>query len=136
MGKDGHEPDHDLLTKWLHILAMQDKVGLVDNQLTNVDLSAGQRKRLAMLLAIAEEKSILLLDEWAADQDPNYRRIFYQRMIPMLQQMGKTLFVISHDEHYFAQADRLLAMRDGVLVELLGDERTKASQDAILHLQS
>lgn len=136
MGKDGHEPDHDLLTKWLHILAMQDKVGLVDNQLTNVDLSAGQRKRLAMLLAIAEEKSILLLDEWAADQDPNYRRIFYQRMIPMLQQMGKTLFVISHDEHYFAQADRLLAMRDGVLVELVGDERAKASQDAILHLQS
>ncbi len=74
---------------------------------------------------------IILLDEWAADQDPHFRREFYQVLLPLMQQMGKTVFAISHDDHYFQHADRLLEMRAGQLAELTGEEREQASRDAV-----
>ncbi len=83
------------------------------------------------LLALAESRDIILLDEWAADQDPHFRREFYQVLLPLMQQMGKTVFAISHDDHYFQHADRLLEMRAGQLAELTGEEREQASRDAV-----
>ena len=80
---------------------------------------------------LAEERDIILLDEWAADQDPHFRREFYQVLLPLMQEMGKTIFAISHDDHYFIHADRLLEMRNGQLSELTGEERDAASRDAV-----
>ncbi|MFW2176942.1 MULTISPECIES: multidrug ABC transporter permease/ATP-binding protein [unclassified Moraxella] len=131
MGQGDNAPNDELIDNWLNILAIKQKVTLTNHQLSTTELSQGQRKRLAMLLAIAEEKSILLLDEWAADQDPAYRRVFYHDIIPMLQQMGKTLLIISHDDSYFERADRLLLMKNGELSELTGMAREQASHDAI-----
>ena len=85
----------------------------------------------ALYQRLAEERDIILLDEWAADQDPHFRREFYQVLLPLMQEMGKTIFAISHDDHYFIHADRLLEMRNGQLSELLGDERDAASRDAV-----
>ncbi|PLF81014.1 multidrug transporter membrane component/ATP-binding component, partial [Klebsiella quasipneumoniae] len=84
-----------------------------------------------LLLALAESRDIILLDEWAADQDPHFRREFYQVLLPLMKQMGKTVFAISHDDHYFQHADRLLEMRAGQLSELTGEERAQASRDAV-----
>ena len=84
-----------------------------------------------LLLAVAEERDVLLLDEWAADQDPHFRRIFYRELLPWLQQAGKTVFAISHDDHYFIHADRLLEMREGQLTELTGNERDLATLDSV-----
>lgn len=86
---------------------------------------------MALLLALAEGRDIILLDEWAADQDPHFRREFYQVLLPLMKAMGKTVFAISHDDHYFIHADRLLEMRQGVLSELTGEERQLASRDVL-----
>jgi putative ATP-binding cassette transporter len=107
------------------------QAGLQDGKILNLKLSKGQKKRVALLLALAEERDIILLDEWAADQDPHFRREFYQVLLPLMQEMGKTIFAISHDDHYFIHADRLLEMRDGKLSELTGEERDAASRDAV-----
>ncbi|WP_146743094.1 ATP-binding cassette domain-containing protein, partial [Lonsdalea populi] len=96
-----------------------------------LSLSQGQRKRVALLLALAEQREILLLDEWAADQDPQFRRVFYQMLLPHLMAEGKTVIAISHDDRYFGLADRLLEMRAGQLVELTGQSRADASRDAV-----
>lgn len=131
VGSQGNDPDMTLVTAWLHKLNLQDKVSVTDDRLSTDKLSQGQRKRLAMLLSVAEQKDILLLDEWAADQDPAFRRVFYQTLIPELKAMGKTLFIISHDDGYFEHADRLLLMKEGRLTELNEEERQRASADAI-----
>lgn len=131
IGSQGNDPDMTLVTSWLHKLNLQDKVSVTDDRLSTDKLSQGQRKRLAMLLSVAEQKDILLLDEWAADQDPAFRRVFYQTLIPELKAMGKTLFIISHDDGYFEHADRLLLMKEGKLTELNDTERQRASADAI-----
>ncbi|QOD14012.1 multidrug ABC transporter permease/ATP-binding protein [Psychrobacter sp. 28M-43] len=135
IGVQGNEPDAALVSDWLHKLNLQEKVSVSDHKLSTDKLSQGQRKRLAMLIAVAEQKDILLLDEWAADQDPAFRRVFYQTLIPELKAMGKTLFIISHDDGYFEHADRLLLMKEGRLIELNAEERRRASKDAIAMLK-
>ncbi|WP_227680602.1 cyclic peptide export ABC transporter [Psychrobacter sp. SWN149] len=135
IGYQGNKPDAALVSDWLHKLNLQEKVSVSDHKLSTDKLSQGQRKRLAMLIAVAEQKDILLLDEWAADQDPAFRRVFYQTLIPELKAMGKTLFIISHDDGYFEHADRLLLMKEGRLIELNAEERQRASKDAIAMLK-
>lgn len=76
-------------------------------------LSTGQRKRLALALALAEDRPILLLDEWAADQDPTTRERFYREILPMLKKDGKTVIAVTHDERYFDCADTRYHMDEG-----------------------
>lgn len=84
-----------------------------------------------MLTALAERRDIRLLDEWAADQDPIFRRVFYHELLPAFREIGHTVVAISHDDSYFAAADRLLEMRNGRLIELTGRERDADSRDAV-----
>lgn len=134
MGPDGNEPDPELVDTWLQRLQMKGKLLFDGNRVTNPKLSQGQRKRLAMLLAVAEQRGFLLLDEWAADQDPQFRRTFYQELLTNLHDMGATVFAISHDDHYFERADRLLEMKNGHLRELEGEQRDLVSRDAVARL--
>jgi putative ATP-binding cassette transporter len=76
-------------------------------------LSTGQRKRLALAIAIAEDRPVLILDEWAADQDPQSRERFYRHVLPQLREAGKTVLAITHDDRYFNTADRRYHMEDG-----------------------
>ncbi|MFG6175970.1 multidrug ABC transporter permease/ATP-binding protein [Halomonas sp. THAF12] len=136
IGPEGSSPDPSLVAEWLAELGMQDKLDLEGDRVTSIKLSQGQRKRLAMLLAVAEQRDLLLLDEWAADQDPQFRRVFYRELLPRLRASGKTLVVISHDDHYFDVADRLLEMRHGRLHELTGGARQAASRDALARIEN
>ncbi|MCS2170553.1 multidrug ABC transporter permease/ATP-binding protein [Scandinavium sp. TWS1a] len=131
LGPEGHQANQALIDKWLEQLKMDHKLKLENGKILDLKLSKGQKKRVALLLALAEERDIILLDEWAADQDPHFRREFYQVLLPLMQEMGKTVFAISHDDHYFIHADRLLEMRNGKLSELIGEERDAASRDAV-----
>ena len=108
--------DASLAQAWLERLRMQRKVSIdAQGGLSTTRLSQGQRKRLALLVALVEERPILLLDEWAADQDPGFRAFFYRELLPELKAQGKTLIAISHDDHYFSVADRILKCDGGQL---------------------
>ena len=134
MGPEGQPADSQVVDTWLERLQMQHKLQWEGDRVINTQLSQGQRKRLALLLAIAEKRDILLLDEWAADQDPQFRRLFYRELLPHLKAMGKTVFAISHDDSYFVHADRLLEMSKGQLSELKGEQRARASEDAVAQI--
>jgi putative ATP-binding cassette transporter len=131
LGPGGKVANPALVGQWMEYLKMTHKLQLDNGRIVDLKLSKGQKKRVALLLALAEERDIILLDEWAADQDPHFRREFYQLLLPLMQQMGKTVFAISHDDHYFQHADRLLEMRSGQLTELTGEERELATRDAV-----
>ncbi len=87
-----------------------------DGQLSTTELSQGQRKRLALLTAYLEDRPVYLFDEWAADQDPFFREVFYQQLLPELKRRGKAVLVISHDDRYFHLADRLVKLDYGQIV--------------------
>ncbi|MGY2290391.1 cyclic peptide export ABC transporter [Pseudomonas sp. SDO528_S397] len=99
--------------RYLERLEIAHKVSVKDGSFTTTDLSTGQRKRLALVNAWLEERPVLVFDEWAADQDPTFRRIFYTELLPDLKRLGKTIIVISHDDRYFDVADQLVRMEAG-----------------------
>jgi putative pyoverdin transport system ATP-binding/permease protein len=102
---------------YLEQLELTHKVEVHDGKLSTTALSQGQRKRLALLTAYLEDRPIYLFDEWAADQDPFFREVFYKQLLPELKQRGKAVLVISHDDRYFHLADRLLKLDYGKIVE-------------------
>lgn len=111
---------------WLEKLQLADKVSISAGAFSTTALSSGQRKRLALLSAILDDRPIYLFDEWAADQDPHFKQVFYAELLPMLKNAGRTALVITHDERYFGTADRLLRFEDGQLHELDPSAQTAA----------
>lgn len=102
---------------WLARLEIAHKVTIRDGHFSTTDLSTGQRKRLALIHAYLEDRPIMMFDEWAADQDPTFRHIFYTEILAELKAQGKTLIVISHDDRYFHLADRVLKLDSGQIVD-------------------
>ncbi|EAH4941269.1 multidrug ABC transporter permease/ATP-binding protein [Campylobacter coli] len=113
--------DEEKIASWLEFLELKGKTRVEDHELVLTKLSTGQKKRLAMLIALLEERDILVLDEWAADQDPVFRRFFYKKLLPLLKEQSKTIFAITHDDAYFDMADRILLAQNGQICELKGD---------------
>lgn len=100
---------------WIETFEISDKVQLRGHTFSSTNLSTGQRKRLALLAALLEHRPILVLDEWAADQDPMLRRKFYREILQMLRAAGITVIAVTHDNRFFDAADRQLHMEDGVI---------------------
>lgn len=98
---------------YLDQLQLSHKVKIEGGKLSTVQLSQGQKKRLALLTAYIEDRDFYLFDEWAADQDPVFKRVFYTQILPDLRDKGKTVLVISHDDQYFHIADRYIKMDSG-----------------------
>ncbi|HKB56963.1 MAG TPA: cyclic peptide export ABC transporter [Lacunisphaera sp.] len=101
---------------YLAQLHLRHKVKVANGRLSTTALSQGQRKRLALLTAYLEDRPFYVFDEWAADQDPLFKDIFYRQLLPELRNRGKTVLVITHDDRYFHLADRLLKLDYGQLV--------------------
>jgi putative pyoverdin transport system ATP-binding/permease protein len=101
---------------YLDQLKLAHKVQIKNGRLSTTELSQGQRKRLALLTAFLEDRPIYVFDEWAADQDPYFKEIFYLRLLPDLKARRKTVFVITHDDRYYYVADRLIKLDEGQVV--------------------
>ncbi|HEU4590566.1 MAG TPA: cyclic peptide export ABC transporter [Steroidobacteraceae bacterium] len=103
---DGQAADDKEVRELLRRFNLHDLVEVRDGVFGTVRLSQGQKKRLALVSAIAQHKQVYVLDEWAADQDPHYRDVFYKEILPWLRASGKTVVAVTHDDRYFDVADR------------------------------
>ncbi|HEX2926939.1 MAG TPA: cyclic peptide export ABC transporter [Ruminiclostridium sp.] len=104
------------IEKYLKILGIDTKVEITDGEFSTIKLSSGQRKRLALLISYLEDRPAYLFDEWASDQDPEFRKFFYKTLLPELKARGKAVIAITHDDKYFDEADRLIKMEMGKIV--------------------
>ncbi|HEB9346250.1 TPA: multidrug ABC transporter permease/ATP-binding protein [Campylobacter coli] len=123
--------DEEKIASWLEFLELKGKTRVEDHELVLTKLSTGQKKRLAMLIALLEERDILVLDEWAADQDPVFRRFFYKKLLPLLKEQGKTIFAITHDDAYFDSADRIFLAEGGNISELKGENIKELAKNLV-----
>src|SRR6202023_1035432 len=108
------------LERLLAQFRLSDKTGLVSGEFRTLDLSGGQRRRLALIVSLLEKRPIMLLDEWTAEQDPEFRRKFYDELLPELMQAGATIVVITHDDRYLDELHlpaRRIKMDEGRIVE-------------------
>jgi putative ATP-binding cassette transporter len=105
---------------YLALLGLGHQVRAEGGRLSTIELSQGQRKRLALLTAYLEDRPVYVFDEWAADQDPRFKEVFYTRLLPELKGRGKAVLVISHDDRYFHVADRVVRLDSGTIQEKRG----------------
>lgn len=110
--------DAERVNELLRRMGLADKTEYRDGRFTTLDLSTGQRKRLALVAAILEDRPIYIFDEWAADQDPEFRVQFYDAILPELRARGKTVIAVTHDDRYFARCDQLAKMDYGQIARI------------------
>jgi putative ATP-binding cassette transporter len=108
--------DDRQVREYLERMQLQEKTTWQDGRFVNQELSTGQRKRLALIVSLLEDKPIYVFDEWAADQDPSFRRFFYETLLPELKARGKTIVAATHDDRYFGMGDRVLKMEQGQFI--------------------
>jgi len=97
----------------LRMMKLEGVVRIEDGVFSTTDLSAGQRKRLALVVALLQDRPAYLLDEWAAEQDPGFRQTFYEEVLPALRAAGKTVVLVTHDDRWFDTADRIVHLAEG-----------------------
>ncbi|WP_369944538.1 cyclic peptide export ABC transporter [Xanthomonas medicagonis] len=125
---DARLDEDEKIREYMTLLKLERKLSIVGRKFSTRALSDGQRKRLALLAALIEDKTLYLFDEWAADQDPAFKEIFYRRIIHELKARGKAVIVISHDDRFFGEADRIVHMEQGRLREAIaGPDPSTAS---------
>ncbi|TCI84598.1 cyclic peptide export ABC transporter [Tenacibaculum sp. M341] len=105
--------DENKINELTEVLGLQEKVNIKEGKFSTISLSGGQLKRLALLQCYLEDKPIYLFDEWAADQDPVFRKYFYRELLPKMKEQGKIIIAISHDDQYFDVADKILKLDVG-----------------------
>jgi putative pyoverdin transport system ATP-binding/permease protein len=114
LGLTGHQQVLDAEARdYLRLLQLDHKVRVDQGTLSTTELSRGQRKRLALLTAYLEDRPFYVFDEWAADQDPYFKDVFYRQLLPNLRDRGRGVLVISHDSHYHDVADRIIHLDFG-----------------------
>jgi len=114
-GLKGVEPER--VAALLEQMELAHKTSYRDGAFSTLDLSSGQRKRLAYVVSRLEDRPIYVFDEWAAGQDPEFRKKFYNELLPQLKQRGKTIVAVTHDDRYWSCADRVLKMEEGRFVD-------------------
>jgi cyclic peptide transporter len=111
------ESKKEELAYLLKIFHLDEKVNVKNGEFTSIGLSNGQRKRLSLMKCFLEDSPIYLFDEWAADQDPEYKKIFYRSLLPEMKRSGKIVIAITHDDNYFDVADKIVKMDNGKVVD-------------------
>lgn len=109
---------NEYINKYLKLFEMEEKVKIVEGRFSSINLSTGQKKRLALIHALLTNRKILVLDEWAADQDPQFRKFFYENILDILKKDGYTIIAVTHDDKYFSHADSLFSMDSGCLTKI------------------
>jgi putative ATP-binding cassette transporter len=104
------------VTALLELMQLENKTRFVDGRFETQELSSGQKKRLALIVSILENKPIYVFDEWAADQDPQFREFFYQKLLAEFKRRGKTIIAATHDDRFFHLADKVIKMEMGHFV--------------------
>ncbi|GAA0432741.1 cyclic peptide export ABC transporter [Massilia aurea] len=121
------EYNQTLIDKYLSLLKLEGKVSIENGRFSTLNLSDGQRRRLALLATFLEDRSLYVFDEWAADQDPEFKHFFYQELLQDLRNANKAIVVITHDDRYFYIADQLVFIENGQITHM--EHRTRLPND-------
>lgn len=114
------DTDEAAVEALLRRMQIAHKVQYAQSRFSNLELSTGQRKRLALVVSLLEDRPVLIFDELAADQDPEFRRFLYEELLPALKAEGRTVIAATHDDRYFTTADKLIKLEYGQITYVGG----------------
>ena len=81
------------------------------------ELSGGEQQRVAMARALVTDPLVLLADEPTGNLDTTHGDQVMQLLRRLVDERGQTIFMVTHDPSHAAVADRLILLRDGLVVD-------------------
>ncbi len=130
LGYDDDQVDA-IVVEYLDELGLKDKVTVNNGVFSTISLSDGQKRRLALLVALLDDRDFYVFDEWAADQDPSFKHIFYNHYLSELKAKGKAVLVITHDDRYFDLADKVVWMESGKIARITEPANSQAGESGL-----
>lgn len=109
---DGKEVDEAYLEELLGLLGLQDRRSHLPSQ-----LSGGQQQRVAIGRALVNRPSILLADEPTGNLDSSTSRDTMDLLRLTADFYRQTLLLVTHNRQLAEEADRILTMQDGSIIE-------------------
>jgi putative ABC transport system ATP-binding protein len=102
------------------LVKLLDLVGLTDRQNHKPDqLSGGEQQRVAIARALITEPELVLADEPTGNLDSKTGRAIMQLLRRSCDEFGQTIVVVTHDPQASIFADRVVFLRDGLMVQKL-----------------
>jgi lipoprotein-releasing system ATP-binding protein len=97
--------------------ALLNKLGL-GNKLENKpqQLSGGEQQRVAVARALINKPSIVFADEPTGNLDSNNAKDLHELFVQLRNELQQTFLIVTHNEELAAMSDRLLHMKDGLIV--------------------
>jgi putative ABC transport system ATP-binding protein len=107
----GEKPDREWLAR------LVDTVGLSD-RLTHrpAELSGGQQQRVAVARALVSKPAVVFADEPTGNLDSKSSEEVLRMLRQSVDELGQTVVMVTHDPEAAAYADRLIVLRDGLIV--------------------
>ncbi|HEY0684525.1 MAG TPA: cyclic peptide export ABC transporter [Steroidobacter sp.] len=127
--------EEDTVRHYLRLFGLEEKVTYQNGMFSTLSLSDGQRRRMALVAAFVEDKDFYLFDEWAADQDPAFKQVFYRQILPSLRARGKAVVAITHDDRFFDVADTLIVMEEGKVSSIEHSRREPSRGPVVISLK-
>jgi lipoprotein-releasing system ATP-binding protein len=94
--------------------ALLEKVGLGDKLDSRpAQLSGGQQQRVAVVRSLANDPALVLADEPTGNLDTRSGRVVFDLMRSLSRESGTTFVMVTHDDNFALEADRLIRIRDG-----------------------
>jgi len=79
-------------------------------------LSGGQQQRVAVARALINDPAVILTDEPTGNLDSKNTRIVFDIFEKLTRENGQTIITVTHDSDFAANCDRILEMKDGIIV--------------------
>lgn len=95
-----------------------DYMGLSDRlEHKPTELSGGERQRVAVARALVNKPAVILADEPSGSLDTANKQELHKLFFTLRDEMKQTFVIVTHDESLAGNSDRILHMRDGMIVE-------------------
>lgn len=91
----------------------------LENRMTHkpAELSGGERQRVAVARALINDPAVILADEPSGNLDTKNREDLHDLFFQLRDQFNQTLVIVTHDENFARQSDKIIRMRDGWIEE-------------------
>ncbi|WP_214413489.1 ABC transporter ATP-binding protein [Sphaerisporangium fuscum] len=127
----GRQADQDLFDRVIHTVGLGERL-----QHRPSELSGGQQQRVAVARALISKPQVIFADEPTGNLDSRSGAEVLSFLRSSVRELGQTIVMVTHDPVAASYADRVVFLRDGLLVTELTQPSPQSVLDTLMKLEA